>query len=55
MNETNKTLKFNYNAGKFYVDDKSYIESGSEMIGRGTYSFDREKAVITINPNINIL
>ena len=41
MNSINKTLKFDYNVGKFYVDDKSYIESGSEMIGNGTYSFDR--------------
>ena len=49
MNSINETLKFDYNVGKFYVDDKSYIESGSEMIGRGTYSCDREKAVITIN------
>lgn len=49
MEKRNKTLKFDYDAGKIYIDEKTYIESGSDLIEKGTYSFDSQKATLTIN------
>lgn len=50
MDMMNKTLRFDYEAGKFYVDaPKSYIESGSRLLGNGTYSYDMQTAALTMN------
>ncbi len=44
-----ETLKFDYDVGKFYIQNHFYIESGSEMINHGTYSYDKQSNTLTIN------
>lgn len=44
-----ETLKFDYERGKFYTKDHQYIESGSEQLNRGTYSFDAKTNTLTID------
>ncbi len=44
-----ETLKFDYKKGKFYTRNYQYIESGSEQLNHGTYSFDAQTNTLTID------
>ena len=44
-----ETLKFDFKKGKFYTQNYQYIESGSEQLNHGTYSFDAQTNTLTID------